>query len=94
MKPSGAILYLCLGAAGPRKKIALIGTVFRPLSHSQHFMDRFLLGYAWDGQWRTPDVDLVSLYVDQFSQGDVSRARAKRHGVPISCGWNWSFQVP
>ena len=35
------------GAAGARKKIALVGTVVRRLSHAQHFLDRFLLGYAW-----------------------------------------------
>jgi hypothetical protein len=66
-----------------RKTIALIGTVVRRLSHAQHFLDRFLLGYAWNGGWRTPDVELVSLYIDQFPDGDLARSRAKRHGVPI-----------
>lgn len=73
-----------LGAADrPRKKIALIGTMVRPLSHAQHFLDRFLLGYAWAGGWRRPEVDLVSLYVDQFPDNDLARGTAKRHGVPI-----------
>ena len=66
-----------------RKKIALIGTEVRRLSHAQHFVDRFLLGYAWNGGWRRPEVDLVSLYIDQFPQGDLARATAQRHGVPI-----------
>jgi hypothetical protein len=73
----------CLGASGPRKKIALIGTVVYRHSHAQHFLDRFLLGYAWDGGWRTPDVDLVSLYIDQFPSNDLARVRARRHRVPI-----------
>jgi hypothetical protein len=73
-----------LRAAGQaRKKIALIGTEVRRLSHAQHFIDRFLLGYAWGGGWRRPDVDLVSLYIDQFPEGDLARATAKRHNVPI-----------
>lgn len=69
--------------ATPRKKIALIGTEVRRLSHAQHFLDRFLLGYAWNGGWRRPEVDLVSLYIDQFPPGDLARATAQRHGVPI-----------
>lgn len=67
----------------PRKKIALIATEVRRLSHGQHFLDRFTLGYTWNGGWRKPDVDLVSLYLDQFPEGDLGRATAKRHGVPL-----------
>ena len=73
-----------LRAAEPRrKKIALLGTVVFKHSHAQHFIDRFLLGYTWGGGWRRPDVDLVSLYIDQFPEGEFARATAKRHGVPI-----------
>lgn len=71
-------------AAEPRrKKIALLGTEVRKHSHAQHFIDRFLLGYTWGGGWRRPDVDLISLYIDQFPEGDLARATAKRHNVPI-----------
>jgi hypothetical protein len=66
-----------------RKTIALIGTEVRLHSHAQHFIDRFLLGYTWAGAWRRPEVELVSLYIDQFPEGDLARATAKRHGVPI-----------
>jgi hypothetical protein len=70
-------------AENRRKKIALIGTAVYKLSHAQHFLDRFLLGYAWSGGWHRPDVDLVSLYIDQFPENDLSRATAKRHDLPI-----------
>ena len=70
-------------AESRRKKIALFGTVAYKLSHTQHFLDRFLLGYAWGGGWRRPEVDLASLYIDQFPDGDLARAAAKRHGVPM-----------
>lgn len=66
-----------------RKKIALIGTEVRTHSHAQHFIDRFLLGYAWKGGWYKPEVDLVSLSIDQFPEGDLSRAQAARFDVPI-----------
>src|SRR6185503_8507312 len=67
----------------PRKRIALLGTEVRRHSHAQHFIDRFLLGYNWNGGWRRPDVDLVSLYIDQFPEADLARGTARRHGVPI-----------
>lgn len=71
-------------AASPRRKIALIATEIRTHSHAQHFVDRFLLGYGWQGAWRKPDVDLVALYVDQHpKEGDLSLTTAARHGVPI-----------
>src|SRR5262249_9162085 len=66
-----------------RKKIALIGTTVYKLSHAQHFLDRLLMGYTWAGGWHAPDVDLVSIYIDQFPANDLARATAKRHGVPI-----------
>ncbi|MDA0813762.1 MAG: hypothetical protein O3C21_15400 [Verrucomicrobia bacterium] len=67
----------------PRKKIALIGTEVRTHSHAQHFIDRLLVGKAWNGTWQAPTVDLVSLYIDQFPESDLARATAQRHGVPI-----------
>ncbi len=66
-----------------RKRIALIATEVRLHSHAQHFIDRFLVGYGWEGRWRRPEVDLVSLYVDQFPDKDLARSTAARHGVPI-----------
>lgn len=70
-------------ATRPRRKIALIGTEMRRHSHAQHFIDRFLLGYTWEGGWRRPEVELASLYLDQFPEGDLARAASKKHGVPI-----------
>lgn len=70
-------------ARAERKKVALIGTIDRPLSHAQHFLDRMILGYSWDGGWHDPDVDLVAIYMDQFPEGDLCRARSKRFGIPI-----------
>jgi len=75
--------FLNAAPASPRKKIALLGTVVTRHSHAQHFIDRFLLGYGWRGEWRRSKVDLVSLYIDQFPDGDLVREKSKRHGVPI-----------
>ena len=66
-----------------RKRIALVATVVRKHSHAQHFIDRFLEGFGWEGKWHHPEVDLVSLYIDQHPQGDLSRAREKHFGARI-----------
>jgi len=66
-----------------RPKVALVGTVVRKLSHAQHFVDRLLEGYGWHGEHHYPAIELVSMYIDQFPQGDLARERSKRHNVPI-----------
>src|SRR5205823_11007577 len=66
-----------------RKKIALLATEVRKYSHAQHFIDRFLEGYGWQGQHHRPPIELAGLYVDQFPDPDLSRERARRHHVKI-----------
>lgn len=65
------------------KKVAILATVVRKMSHAQHFIDRFLEGYGWQGRHHYPEVKLASLYVDQFPEDDLARDRSQRHGVPI-----------
>lgn len=66
-----------------RKRMAIVTTVWRYLSHAQHMGDRFLVGYPMNGRWHDPQLDVVSLYVDQTPKGDLSRARAKEFGFTI-----------
>src|SRR4051812_1408594 len=66
-----------------RKRIALLATEVRKYSHAQHFIDRFLEGYGWQGKHHYSQVELAGLYVDQSPDGDLSRDRARRHGVKI-----------
>jgi len=61
-----------------RPKIACISTIFHKYSHTQHFVDRFLEGYGWNSRHHRPPMDLVSLYVDQVGDDDLSRDRAAR----------------
>ena len=65
------------------KRIAVVTTVYRYLSHAQHLVDRFLVGYPRDGAWHRPDMKVVSLYVDQKPEGDQSAARAKEFGFEL-----------
>ena len=64
--------------AQKRPKLAAVVTVYRKYSHAQHIVDRFLEGYGWNGEHHHPPMDLVSLYVDQVGDGDLSRDRAAR----------------
>ena len=46
--------------------------------------DRFLVGYPFDGKWhRPPPVKVVSLYVDQKPEGDLSGRRAAAHDFKV-----------
>ncbi|MFN7921507.1 MAG: hypothetical protein U0Q16_15500 [Bryobacteraceae bacterium] len=68
---------LLLRAAAPaRPKIAAICTIYFQYSHSQHIVDRFLIGYGWNGEHHRPPMDLVSIWVDQVGKDDLSRGRA------------------
>ncbi len=62
-----------------RPRLAAIATIYFKYSHAQHIVDRFLDGYGWNGAHYHPPMDLVSLWVDQTGQGDLSRERAARH---------------
>ncbi|SVE26557.1 uncharacterized protein METZ01_LOCUS479411, partial [marine metagenome] len=61
-----------------RPRIAAIATTYHKYSHAQHIVDRFLEGYDWNGRHHRPAMDLVSLYVDQVRENDLSRDRAHR----------------
>jgi len=65
------------------KRIAIVSSIYRYLSHAQHMGDRFLIGYPHEGKWRKPDVQVVSLYVDQKPPGDQSAERAKEFGFTV-----------
>ena len=62
-----------------RKKLAALVSIYRTHSHAQHIVDRFLEGYGWNGRHHRPDIDVVSLYVDQVGEDDLSHEREARH---------------
>jgi hypothetical protein len=65
------------------KRIAIVTTIYKYLSHAQHMGDRFLIGYPFNGAWHKPNCKVVSLYVDQKPEGDLSQARAKEFGFEV-----------
>lgn len=65
-----------------RKKIAFLGTTVFRHSHAQHFLDRFVQGYAMGGQWRPSPVDVASVYIEQFNENDIGKQRLARYQLP------------
>ena len=69
--------------ASGRKRLAIVTTIWKYLSHAQHMGDRFLVGYPIEGGWRKPEIDVVSLYVDQKPADDQSAERAASFGFKV-----------
>jgi hypothetical protein len=61
-----------------RPKLAAVCTTYFKYSHAQHIVDRFLEGYGWNGTHHHPPMDLVSIYIDQIREDDVSKSRLEQ----------------
>ena len=62
-----------------RPRIAALVSEYRRYSHGQNIVDRLLGGYGWEDRWHYPAMDVISLYVDQFPENDLSRERVSRY---------------
>jgi hypothetical protein len=70
-------------ASAQLKRVAIITTIYRLQSHGQHIGDRFIIGYPYAGAWHKPNTKVVSLYVDQHPDGDLSAERAREFGFQV-----------
>ncbi len=66
-----------------RKRLAVVTTLWNYRSHAWHMAERFLAGYPLRGKWHRPPLEVVSAYVDQTPEGDLSRGRAAEFGFKI-----------
>ena len=73
--------FLAAAAEGRPKRIAFLGTVVHTHSHAQHFLDRLTQGYAWGGRWIKPRVEVASVFIDQFPNGDLACHRIAKHSL-------------
>jgi len=65
------------------RKLAIVTTEWRYHSHAWHMGERFLVGYPLQGKWHKPEFDVVSAYVDQKPENDLSHKRADEFGFKI-----------
>jgi len=64
-----------------RAPLAVLGTVYRPLSYLYHLAGRFLHGYPRNGQHHLPAQYVHSLWVDQAPENDLSREVCRKFGI-------------
>lgn len=67
-----------------RKPLAVVATVYRPLSHAYHIANRFLYGYQRGSGLHVPRHYLASMYVDQTPENDLSGDLARECGVRVT----------
>ena len=87
--PAGLILPSLGGAASAAddqtiktKRVAAVVTHYTHNSHADVILTKILEGWKHDGG-PGPKLELVSMYLDQFPDGDMARPMSKKHGVPI-----------
>ena len=84
---AASVAGLWTGSAGAqpekRLRLAVVTTEWRYHSHAWHMAERFLVGYPKQGKWHRPPLDVVSAYVDQFPENDLSRSRSAEFKFPI-----------
>ncbi|MBI2687263.1 MAG: hypothetical protein HYX27_13170 [Acidobacteria bacterium] len=76
-------VVLPLAAAGEPKRIAAIITEYRPGSHADVVIGKYLEGFRQDEKPPYPRSKIVSMFTEQVPKADMSRERAKKFGVPI-----------
>jgi hypothetical protein len=70
-------------AAAGRKRLAVVTTLWTYRTHAWHMAERFLHGFPKNGRWHQPGLDVVSAYVDQRPEGDLSAGRAAENGFEV-----------
>src|SRR5881628_55109 len=71
-------------AAGKKNlKVGAVITAFTYRSHAHVILENFVAPYLFNGKWISPGMDVVSMYADQFPEGELGRAFAARYKIPI-----------
>ncbi len=68
-----------LDTAG-RKPIAILSSVYRPMSDSYHIASRLLYGYSRGGNFHVPGYFVRGVSVDQTPDNDLSRSLSREFG--------------
>jgi hypothetical protein len=71
-------------AAAGRRPLAVVCTVYRPLSYAAHLAGRFLYGYPRGGSLHVPRQHVASLCVEQAPENDQSRQVGRELGVRVT----------
>jgi len=80
---ASALPFPALAAGEKRLKVGAVITAFTYRSHAQVILENFVVPYLFNGKWISPGMDVVSLYADQFPEGELGRAFAAKYNIPI-----------
>jgi hypothetical protein len=69
--------------SGDPKKIAAIITEYRPNSHADVIVGKYLEGFNQDDRPPYPRSKIVAMFTEQVPKADMSRERATKYHVPI-----------
>lgn len=69
--------------SGPPKKIAAIITEYRPGSHADVIIGKYLEGFNQDDRPPYPRSKIACMFTEQVPKQDMSRERARKYKVPI-----------
>jgi len=74
---------MALGAAKGRLKVAAVLTEFTYRSHAHVLLENFLEPYLFNGKLTSSGMEVLSFYVDQFSERDMARDVAAKYNIKI-----------
>ena len=66
-----------------RKKIAAVITEYRVPAHADVIVGKFIKGFPTDDGLIEPQVDIVSMYLDQIPDNDIGLRVSKEYDIPI-----------
>ncbi len=72
-----------LAAGRKRLRVGAIITEYSYRSHAHVILENFLEPYLFNGRLTSPDMDVVSMYVDQAPANELSRKISARYHIPI-----------
>lgn len=64
LRPAFGQTFSFTDAPGSPLRLAVLGSTYQLGSNLQSIVDRFLVGYPWEGNWHMPNAQVVSIYVD------------------------------
>lgn len=67
----------------PKRRLAVITTIYHYLSHSYHICGRFLHGYLRGKGFHYPDWEIAGMHVEQVRKNDLSQDLAKEFKFPL-----------
>ena len=64
-------------------RVAAIVTIYHPKSHADVIVTKYLKGMSTDDGFLSPEIEVVSMYLDHVLENDIGVNLAQEYGLPI-----------